>query len=376
MGWNVAIAVVVIVGVVLIIFTRSNDTSSAGTGPPHAANATTGEPGDHWHTYLGVNICGSGSTPVPAFETPVGAPAGTQNAGHPLPRRRPDPHPPLRERGGGQQRDARQVRRLRRLERVVRLDRRVDRPEGRSRPEELEQRRHLPVREVQGQEGRAGLGGRRQGAHRQPERLPPAGRRDASRSASCPRAPSSASRPTRAAAFANISDQQSAAVVSKNSPCRAAADHHHDRAHGVDGSTNHHPRAVTSALQLRCRAARPRLVRRRVPAAPARLWYCKTARVRVLVTGGAGFIGSALVDRLLAEGCDVDAIDDLSTGALSNLADAAHAPRPDVQLSPARRLRAPAPRPRRPPPARSDLPPRRPARRPGLRRRGRSSTRR
>jgi UDP-glucose 4-epimerase len=44
--------------------------------------------------------------------------------------------------------------------------------------------------------------------------------------------------------------------------------------------------------------------------------------VRVLVTGGAGFIGSALVDRLLAEGCDVDVIDDLSSGALVNLADA------------------------------------------------------
>lgn len=43
---------------------------------------------------------------------------------------------------------------------------------------------------------------------------------------------------------------------------------------------------------------------------------------RVLVTGGAGFIGSTLVDRLLAEGHEADVVDDLSTGALANLADA------------------------------------------------------
>ncbi|MEA2686014.1 MAG: UDP-glucose 4-epimerase [Actinomycetota bacterium] len=42
----------------------------------------------------------------------------------------------------------------------------------------------------------------------------------------------------------------------------------------------------------------------------------------MLVTGGAGFIGSTLVDRLLAEGHSVDVVDDLSSGTLANLADA------------------------------------------------------
>jgi UDP-glucose 4-epimerase len=44
--------------------------------------------------------------------------------------------------------------------------------------------------------------------------------------------------------------------------------------------------------------------------------------LRALVTGGAGFLGSTLVDRLLAEGHAVDVVDDLSTGRLANLADA------------------------------------------------------
>ncbi|MCU1399811.1 MAG: galE [Acidimicrobiales bacterium] len=41
-----------------------------------------------------------------------------------------------------------------------------------------------------------------------------------------------------------------------------------------------------------------------------------------LVVGGAGFLGSHVVDRLLAEGSATDVVDDLSTGVLGNLADA------------------------------------------------------
>jgi UDP-glucose 4-epimerase len=41
--------------------------------------------------------------------------------------------------------------------------------------------------------------------------------------------------------------------------------------------------------------------------------------MRVLVTGGAGFIGSHLVDRLVERGDEVTALDDLSTGSLRNI---------------------------------------------------------
>ena len=44
----------------------------------------------------------------------------------------------------------------------------------------------------------------------------------------------------------------------------------------------------------------------------------------ILVTGGAGFVGSHLVERLLARGDEVTVVDDLSTGRASNL-DAARA---------------------------------------------------
>jgi dTDP-glucose 4,6-dehydratase len=41
---------------------------------------------------------------------------------------------------------------------------------------------------------------------------------------------------------------------------------------------------------------------------------------RVLVTGGAGFIGSHLCERLLADGCEVIAFDNLLTGRMDNIA--------------------------------------------------------
>lgn len=53
---------------------------------------------------------------------------------------------------------------------------------------------------------------------------------------------------------------------------------------------------------------------------PTEVVATEVVRVRALVVGGAGFVGSHLVDRLLAAGDHVDVVDDLSTGTLANLA--------------------------------------------------------
>lgn len=41
--------------------------------------------------------------------------------------------------------------------------------------------------------------------------------------------------------------------------------------------------------------------------------------MRAFITGGAGFIGSHLAERLIADGHEVWILDDLSTGAIANL---------------------------------------------------------
>ena len=48
--------------------------------------------------------------------------------------------------------------------------------------------------------------------------------------------------------------------------------------------------------------------------------------MKILVTGGAGFIGSHLTDRLLAENNQVVALDNLSLGRKSNLKQASENP--------------------------------------------------
>lgn len=61
---------------------------------------------------------------------------------------------------------------------------------------------------------------------------------------------------------------------------------------------------------------------------------------RMVVTGGAGFIGSHVVDRLVEEEHEVVVIDDFSVGREENLGQHAHDPRVSVERADVRDLRA------------------------------------
>ncbi|MGH9938739.1 MAG: GDP-mannose 4,6-dehydratase, partial [Blastocatellia bacterium] len=52
--------------------------------------------------------------------------------------------------------------------------------------------------------------------------------------------------------------------------------------------------------------------------------------MRILITGGAGFIGSHMADRLIAEGHQVVVLDNLVTGDLANIAH--HRPNPNFEF--------------------------------------------
>ena len=54
-------------------------------------------------------------------------------------------------------------------------------------------------------------------------------------------------------------------------------------------------------------------------APPTRLTFTPVNRGKVLITGGAGFIGSHLAEVLLDDGYEVYALDDLSTGSRRNV---------------------------------------------------------
>src|SRR5271154_6675624 len=57
-----------------------------------------------------------------------------------------------------------------------------------------------------------------------------------------------------------------------------------------------------------------------MPCAVALVLCGRIFRMRYLVTGGAGFIGSNMVDELVRRGASVAVLDDLSAGKEANLA--------------------------------------------------------
>ena len=98
---------------------------------PRAPDPKTGEPGDHWYTAFGVNVCGEWLPSPPTFETAAGNPnvrigINTHGDGY------VHTHPEDSSEAGNHA-DPRPVLQLRRLAGVEHVDRRVDRPGRRPR---------------------------------------------------------------------------------------------------------------------------------------------------------------------------------------------------------------------------------------------------
>jgi hypothetical protein len=82
-AWIVATLVIVLAFTgILVLTVADRHSSSAGANEaPKYADQTTGQAGDHWHTYLGVNVCGEWLDPMPKFEKAWDNASANFNAG-------------------------------------------------------------------------------------------------------------------------------------------------------------------------------------------------------------------------------------------------------------------------------------------------------
>ena len=227
MGWNVAIAVVVIVGVVAVVLVRGRRRQRRRR--PAARRRRRRQRGRRPLAHRARRqhlrrVARSRARVREAVRQPE--PGGQR--GHPLPRRRSDPHPPVHRRRGGQQRDHRQVLRLRRVGALVRFHRprrREQRARAVAGPESAPKKTSwsngdtCPFGQYKGEKVQLTWAVDGKTEDGQPGRLPASRTARRSRSTCCPKGADMPFPPAACTSFAEISDQNSAAL-SKNSPCR------------------------------------------------------------------------------------------------------------------------------------------------------------
>ena len=72
MLWNIGIAAVIVIGVLLIVVSKQGNSSSSADVAPRASNSSTNTTGDNWHAAFGVNVCGTWLAAAPPFQSTVG----------------------------------------------------------------------------------------------------------------------------------------------------------------------------------------------------------------------------------------------------------------------------------------------------------------